>query len=368
MRFFIALNETDADPHFDVHKALMKLTDEGIIDEYEVFPFLGRITGGEPPESVMHELVSRAVAFQPDGILWSHTVGLKVRKEDLQYITKKCTGAAFGYWDGDIYEAPYKKLPDEVIELATFCDVTFVQGFGQMTDTLRRSGAKHIEYVPGPTDEWRFGAAPKNSRNLSCDVVMIANSVKSRLPWRTMPGSIWRRELVSLLEKKLGSRFVVYGKGWNGPSAAGPIPFNQQLVAYHRGRVAVGVNNLHAQYYFSNRLAIAMSSGIPLVHNHEIGFERLFSRDFGPFFFRTTESAWSVLRNLLEKDQDTLDTLGAAAREYALTKFSITEVMRFISSVLRLCSSRKRQTKNDSLNVTNPWLGDYNSYAPLRKT
>ena len=100
-----------------------------------------------------------------------------------------------------------------------------------------------------------------------------------------------------------------------------------------------------------------MASGIPVVHNYEIGFEKLFPGDFGPFFFRETSEAWLIIKKLLEKDQSELDEIGSKAREFAMRRFSITVVLQFIASTLKLYSDRNKNGASGRLRVDNPWLG-----------
>ena len=254
-----------------------------------------------------------------------------------------------------MYHKPYKKLPAEVTRLTTSCDVVFCQGFGPMTDFLRKKGCRDIRYVPAPTDEWRFGRIRSVSDEIVFDVVMVGNYIYSKLPWRTMPGSKWRKELSILLYRKLGSRFASFGNGWKGPYAAGPIPFDRQADAYHKSRIALGVNNLHARYFFSNRLPIAMSSGITVVHNYELGFEELFDPQSGCFFFRDTSEAWQIIKTLLEKDQTELDKIGLMARDFAVKHFNVINIMKYMINVLK-SRCTKKENAGTVVDKENPWL------------
>ncbi len=61
-----------------------------------------------------------------------------------------------GYWDGDIYQGPFKSVPNEVIELSAVCNVVFVQGFGEMSKKMQSKGCKDIRFVPPYSDDKRF--------------------------------------------------------------------------------------------------------------------------------------------------------------------------------------------------------------------
>lgn len=354
MRVFIVLNETESNPHVDVRNALQVLTSRKVIAGYEVFPFLARLEAGLKPNEVIRELVQRAANFQPTAILWAHTASLSVTKDHLGLIRHKCNNPAFGYWDGDLYEAPYKRLPAEVVQLASSCDVVFAQGFGPMTEGLAAAGCADIRFVPGTTDEWRFGKRHAGSPEF--DVVLIGNNASSRLPWRRMPGARWRAKIVKLFERKLGRRFAVFGHGWRGPSAQGPLPFEKQSEAYGNGRVALGVNNLHASYYFSNRLPIAMSSCVPVVYNYEQGFESLFPAESGCLFYRDTREAWDLTHKLLSGKPDRLVYMAEAAYRVSTQKFTITRVFHYICDVLKTFVQARGHCHVFCANVVNPWL------------
>jgi hypothetical protein len=223
-----------------------------------------------------------------------------------------------------------------------------------MTDELFIAGCTDIRFVPGTTDEWRFGIRGKISPEF--DVVLIGNNASSRLPWRTMPGARWRKKLVTLFEEKLGNRFAVFGQGWYGRSAQGSLPFEKQSSAYARGRIALGVNNLHATFYFSNRLPIAMSSGTPVIYNYEVGFERLFPSESGCLFYRNTEHAWEIARDFLSRSHDELTQMGRHAHDHAIRHFTITRVFHYMCDVLGSFHRRGDHGSVPCVQITNPWL------------
>jgi hypothetical protein len=357
MRLLLVLNESPAGSHVDFHKALDQLVQEGDLESYLLYPFLAHLDSGLNARELESHLLKVAEEFKPTGILWAHTSGFNVSRDTVDRLRRLQSAPSLGYHEGDLYESPYKRLPDEMISLISGCDVFFCQGFGAMTDLLRKNGCRDIRYVPPPTDEWRFGRLRSAADEIVFDVVMIGNYVSSRLPWRTMPGSRLRRELSLLLYKQLGSRFAVFGHGWSGPFAAGPIPFDQQEKAYHRSRIAVGINNLHARYYFSNRLPIAMSSGIPIVHNYEPGLEEIFSAECGAFFFEEISEAWGVIQRLLGKEQTELDEIGVKARQFAVNRFNVTEIIRYMVKVLQ-SHVANRSGNRGAETPRNPWVAE----------
>ena len=354
MKLFLILNENPPGSHDDVHRALNRLVIEKELKSFHVYPFLARLSDGKNNNEVVMEIIKQAEQFQPTVILWSHTGKLKLRNDALKILAGLDSSPVMGYWDGDIYEKPYKPLPKAIIQLARSCDVVFCQGFGEMTKILMNNGCKDIRYVPGATDEQRFGFMRQKGSKIIFDVVMIGNYVMSKLPWRIFPGARWRKELADFFYEKLGPRFAVFGAGWKGPYSKGPIPFTEQSNVYHSSRIALGVNNLHARYFFSNRLPIALSSGVPVVHNYESGYEVIFKPIEKHNFFETTSEAWRITKNLLDKDQSELDVIGLGAHRFALDRLTMKKNISYMIDVLR--SYKLGQKKGNKIEVSvNPW-------------
>ena len=231
-----------------------------------------------------------------------------------------------------------------------------MQGDGDFTNLLNKNGCKDIRYVPAPTDTNRFCKLRSLDQEIIYDVVMIGNNVTSRIPWRTAPGSRWRKELAEYFFKKLGKRFAVFGYGWKAKYGKGPLPFSEQVNLYHSSRMALGVNNwLGPRYYFSNRLPIALSSGVPVVHNYESGYEEIFKPIEDFFFFKTTAEAWNMTKQLLGKDQNELDKIGLKAHMFAMNRLTATNMMRYMISVLMDYNLAQKKGKEVAI-TANPWI------------
>ena len=131
MKLFLILNENPPGSHDDVHRALKRLVDEKELQSFHVYPFLARLSDGKNNNEVVMEIIKISEQFQPTAILWSHIGKLKLKNDALKILGRLDSLPVMGYWDGDIYEKPYKPLPKEIIRLARSCDVVFCQGFGE---------------------------------------------------------------------------------------------------------------------------------------------------------------------------------------------------------------------------------------------
>jgi hypothetical protein len=348
MKLLLILNELKKGSHDDIYSALDELKLSGKPLDYHVISFLELLANGNSQSEVFNTIVEESKEFEPHFILWSHTANLKTSLSDLARIKKILPRTIMGYWDGDIYQTPYKKLPKNVIHLSQVCDVVFCQGFGAMTKKLKTKGCNNIHFVPASTSAHRFKASD-DSRNIEYDVVMIGNKIIRKNPLLTMPGTRLRIKLVKRFYKEFGERFAVYGQGWKGPFAKGVLPFSDQATAYQKARLVLGNNNLHAQYYFSNRLPIALSSGVPVLYNLEHDVDSIFPNNT-PIWFTDPTDAIAKAKMMLSKSQSERDELGKNGRKWVLDNMTTTAIFLYMIRVMKSIAIK------DSEEVKNPWV------------
>jgi hypothetical protein len=348
MKLLLILNESKKGSHDDIYSALNELKLSEKIIAYQVIPFLELLANGRSQSEVFNTIVEESIRFEPHFILWSHTASLKFSQADFIRLKQSLPNTIMGYWDGDIYQTPYKRLPKNVIQLCQQCNVVFCQGFGAMTNKLKDNGCNDIRFVPASTSTHRFKGFD-NSRKIEYDVVMIGNKIIRKNPLLTMPGTKLRTKLVKQFYKEFGDRFAVYGHGWKGPFAKGVLPFSDQAKAYQKARVVLGNNNLHAQYYFSNRLPIALSSGVPVMYNLEQDVDSLFPNN-SPIWFSDPDDAIQKAKMLLAKSQTELDELGKNGRSWVLNNMATTSIFSYMVEVMKSIANK------DSEKVKSPWL------------
>jgi hypothetical protein len=82
---------------------------------------------------------------------------------------------------------------------------------------------------------------------------------------------------VSALSERFGSRFALYGRGWEGCSSwRGPIRYSEQLEVIAQAAVVVGgYPHSHEPYYLSDRPFISMRSGRPVADLRVEGVDSL---------------------------------------------------------------------------------------------
>jgi len=356
MRMLVVLNENPVGSHADVRRGLLTLKSRSHLDEYVIYPFSARLSSGTSPAAIEEEIIAAAADLEATAVLWCHTQGLDVATATFSRVRSLPSRPVHGYWEGDMYQWPYKPFPPAARRVACACDVVFIPGSSSFLLGLRRSGCGDVRYAPLPADPDRFGhSAHLRQTESEFDVVFVGSNPTSRIPLKTMPGARWRGQLVAMLEGKLGRRFAVYGHGWRGPCAHGPVPKEGQAEVFARSRATIGNNNLHAAYYFSDRLPTAMSCGAVTLHSWEPGFDQVFGHDAPLRFFCSTEGAWEAVRRVLETDDADLEKERLRARDLALARFTISHVQDYIVEVMRELWQARRTGVSPRV-VLNPWL------------
>ena len=355
MRLFVVLNEQEPRTHVDVYDALDKLVGNGDIGDYKVYPFVFRLHSGAKNREVVDEITGTIHAYEPELVLFSHTGQLDIEYDTLRKLRVQHPTTVFAYRDGDIYHPFYKPMPREIFGILSNCSVSFWCGYDLYAKKTERF-CKDRRYVPLSTDPVRF-SRNRGGDEKEFDVVMIGNLSRSKIPFKSFPGGAERVKLAMSMHKLLGDKFAVFGKGWKGMDfCRGPVAFGEQGTMYGRARIALGNNNLHASYYFSDRLPIALGSGVLMAHNYEEGIESPFADIGYNLFFKDVQQARQLVRNLLETSQDEIDKTALRYSTFSLQKLTMEFCMKYMVDVMKSCYFSNSRT-NIPAEITNPWLG-----------
>jgi len=351
MRILVLLNEKEKRSHTDVYDSFDYCLKEKLISDYAVYPFLFKLKELKNERFVNKDIVDFYEAYKPDPILWMHTTGLKIYNDTISYIKQHNPLIVMGYWEGDAFHKTIKPIPRHVLELARICNVLFLQDFSCTKNMFELDGCKDIRYTPAVTDTRYFKIIKGEKKHFKA--VMIGNRIIRRNPFKKrMPGVHLREEIVKIFSQQYEDLFAIFGTGWKSKSAKGYIDYSKQSLIYSQSKISVGVNNILGKYYFSSRLPIAMSSGIPILHSAIEGSDRLFKRCKELIFFENSTEAMQLSRNLLNKEQLELDEIGKYLADYANRYF--TGRMRF-SYIVKVLS--EFLPENEMSKVINPWIG-----------
>ncbi|WP_104192018.1 glycosyltransferase [Cryobacterium sp. Y82] len=252
---------------------LARLAAGQLIGDVRIFSPLWRLQNGE--SDVFGQLAQLVHDFQPHIVLVQHPERSELYGRHWQEL-RQLAEFTLVLHEGDLYDRWHRPPPRELRSAAAYADVAFSVGASAQLDFLRRCGVPDVRWVPTAFNSDQFGHAPL-PLDRPFDVVLIGNANGSRIPLHSMPGARERAQLVAAFQKRFGKRFAVYGRGWTGPSAQGPIDFLDQGRAVQSGWITASWEHFTTESRsFSDRLPIALASGTVHVTSTKPGFDDVF--------------------------------------------------------------------------------------------
>lgn len=307
-------NEVDPGGQRGMRRAARLLTEHGLIDS-RVYSVLAEVRRGGG-ESARRRLLEICAEFRPDVLVMQHIHGAGLTEDHLRAI-RRGADPRIVYHEGDVYSRWRHPLPSESVIAARHADVVLTVGSGAAADNFRRLGVSDVRWVPSTYDPGTFGRLPLHAApGPTGAVALIGNRSAARVPWRVLPGSRDRERLVRTLERRFGTGFIVFGRGWTGPRAAGPIPFRGQEQALRDFWVSANWDHYPGEpAFFSNRLPICLASGSIHVTSRHDGYDTALPGS-GPFLClaRTVEECAALCREII---QDVPESERLALREQA---------------------------------------------------
>ena len=330
MKVLVVHNEDPLGSHPDMYEALQDLQAEGLVTDYDVVPHLHLQRSGWSDADVVDHLRELVRGGEPDVVLWRHTRGLDVPERALDAIGGGPRGPSMVYWEADSYHPVHKPVPPEMVRVMRRCDDVYLPCGGPVVRSLARAGVSSLRYAPSCASATRFPYVWNADENHDYDVVVIGNRVRSRLPFRTMPGARRRSRVTARLVGDGRFRVAVFGRGWEGPSAKGSTTFEEQSTVYRSARLTVGINNSTYPYVFSNRLPVALASGIPLLYHANPGFSAVFGDELRGVFFAEERQVLDRVQQRLSEPPEQLTEKSLAGRRFFERNLTTTVVARHI--------------------------------------
>lgn len=325
-------NERYEGEHFGLRSVFEGMFKLGELSGYVVFPFLVEQERLGSNEKVIKEIYQLAENFQPEIILWQRPGNFHIDPGFGKRLKEIRSHPVIVYDERDVWGGRSKPFTDSMKTLAKEADIVFLVGLGKYADVFRKFGAKRILYSPHSIDTLRFGHpwVPTNERQF--DVVMISNLFRSKNLRPGIPGWKNRWQLAERLNKLLGDRFALFGKGWErAPYARGELPFLKQEEVCRQSWLSVGWKHFDkTPYYFSSRLAIAMMSGVAHVTNYMPGYEIMFQNGQDLCYARTVDEMVDIVIHLLSLPRSNIIEMGLKGQEYAKANLASEVVFRNI--------------------------------------
>lgn len=297
--------------------ALQSLVDDKTVNAVLVLSLvpLGQQLGGR--KLALRQLHRELAAFAPTAVLVSHPAGSGIDGGDLRAIRGLPSRPVIGYLEMDPYARVRHDLPPEARACADNADIVWTCGTGSFQRLMREQGSREIRYSGHRKDESRFPALTDPAASRSFAIVSIANRNRPRLPWHRLPGARQRERLMIALSRKYGQRFGLFGRGWEElASNQGPCAYNQQPEILRRGLISVNWDHFPREpQYFSDRLPISLSAGIPHITTWHPGFGSVFpdAAAHGLFLEDSISSVMRRVHILLERPTAELEAMGRRA-------------------------------------------------------
>jgi hypothetical protein len=314
--------------------AFTEMLEQGVIGDLKIYSYLADYFAKSRKKEAAHrELLDVVRAFQPDIIFWQHPNEYPVPATLIEQIRACGSSPLIAYHEGDPFDRWYKLMAPEVVTLYRHCDVFFTIGLGY----ARRAFSKlrqhpHFYYSPSIFDRERIGLEPPSLDTIGSkyDAIMIGTiGTRIRGMYR-QPHSGKRIRLARAMTKAFGDRFAVFGAGWpSGTNNLGKIQYGDQARTIQTAKMSM-MWDVYPEYtyYFSDRLPIALASGIPFITNRRFGFEAMFANVPGFYQVDAIEGAVDTAMYLRSLPIEQIAALGLAARKFAFENFEARLVYR----------------------------------------
>ena len=251
-----------------------RLRASGILSHLAVFPVFGQ-DGLERGDAFWRDVIAQAhdqdatiVVFQ-----YYHSGMLPDPRPAVARLRALTSRPSVVATLGDAFMNGYfgrPKVPRSFLQASEVADLVTLTSMGALADYVAAHTNAPIMLLPHGACQVRFGALDSDSQDacVDADVAFVGSRNRSRNPAN---GYFWvgrrRERLIEQLAKRFGSRFALFGHGWNDlPSSRGPVPFQDQAKAVRCARVVFGgIPFSSCRYYTSDRPFIQATSGVPIV-------------------------------------------------------------------------------------------------------
>lgn len=323
IRILYVPNEAGDFRQLGFRRPLANLRDSGLIADSSVFSLQWRIRNGGDPEQHRQDLVKRIYEFRPNVVLMQHLGSTGLTDNHFAQM-RAATDFDLIYHEGDPYSRFLHPLPRAAKAAGRASDVTFTVGSGVFADNFRRSGAADVRWASHVFEPDRYKYVPVDAEKVrDHEVVVVANRNSPR--FRGHPNWRDRIRFVSLLQECFGDRLAIYGRGWGGVGARGPIDFSRQNEAIRSAWISANWDHYaNEPDYFSNRLPISLAAGSIHATTSHPGYAALFpeeSQQFLVFAESPSRLVAAIEQHLLVTTPEERIRASMRAQEFAYSRF-----------------------------------------------
>ena len=281
------------------------------------------------------ELIERVISERIDWVYLHHFADRNIPIGDaLVRLRKVHPSVRIATSLADGYCRFVRRVPHSFVQASCAADIVFMTGFGYLAKQLLRCGVRNMVLMPIGYCNVQFGHQESPHLNEKRDGIVFVGNY--RLGCNPVHELFWnglkRIRLVKKMNRRYGSRFHLYGNGWDGMrSARGALPFDQQSSIYASAEVVFGgFPGVTYEYYSSNRNFIAMSEGALMVDFWIKGLEQLLKPREQWLPFRTDKELFQSIDSILDGGTAEVSEIALRGQQRVRQHFSkkiLTEAM-----------------------------------------
>lgn len=350
MRILYLPNEGNLNDNPGPRYAFTQLERKGELSALKIYSYLVRGKELGSAKRMWDEFAQVFREFKPDVVYIQHIANFPISTAVLKALKHEFPQTFFAYEDKDAFDRFYKKITPSMAALCALSDIIFVNGKSpEYFSLFSRFGCRDIYYISDFFYAQQFAGpdAPPKVDLSNCDVVMIASRTRpwfSRFPGLVhfqMEGSVEREQLARKLQKRFGSRFAIFGHGWQGfPCCRGTLPFSQQGNVIRKIPVNVIWDHENSiPLYSSNRLPISLGSGGIHVRSYIPGMEEFVPNGKAFFWEKSVDDLIARVEKVLEMPKEKRDEIIENGRALASELF---DPVKIYSEVVSRIKSKKR--------------------------
>lgn len=304
---------------------------EDILQDYRVVSFIFLQKECSSKSQIELELLKAFKEIMPDIVLIEHLGKFNLSNKLLKEFKNIKENIVISYREGDIYKGIVKPISSQIKNIASETDITFLSGDGSYINLFKKIGFNNIKYAPNCVDTIRFGHIKEN-RNIEFDMIFIGNNIGKRYKVFEMEGNDIRKKYLKLLSETYGNRFCLYGEGWDMiKGSKGRLHFDLQNEAIQLSKMVIGIDHYPSvSKYFSNRLPIAMISGVPYVCYKSKDLDKLFKDRKEIFFFDSEKTLIETVEEVLALSDEERKLIGDNGRKKILDRYTTEKIYKDI--------------------------------------
>ena len=252
---------------------------------------------------------------------------------------------------GDLFNVGWmrhfgKALPCSLINLSINADATFLTCMGDIADFLAKRGAKNIVFVPhgflpNSFPDWEM--LPIDDKKHDITMVGSRSSMITCRPLMAAPNAYKRSCVVTMLRRRFGQAFSIFGNGWPSSISSGSISYFDQVRLFAESRAVVdSPAPLKEVYYGSDRPFFILGSGSPLVHFHTPRFEKLLRPDEHAFYCHHLRDVVPVCERIIKLPADVLAEHARKTRRFVKGRHLLDHRIDTIVSAAEAILSHRR--------------------------